>query len=155
MAATVQRIALARPVVDATEAGALELADTYWAQTRRLTAGLVRMHATPRGPELRLAACVALFRFGPPATSATRDLVECRFAIRGGLLAKEEAGFLAFVQRSAPGAELEVSVTDYVPFLSSLRKSRGIRQFVYRQVQERLHTAIGRRYLARMAARSR
>jgi hypothetical protein len=96
-------------------------------------------------------ADLALFRFGPAATTVTPELVECRFAILGGLLAKEEAGSLAFVQRSSPRLELEVSVTDYVPFLSSRRARPSLRHFVYRQVQERLHAAIGRRYLARMA----
>ena len=150
MSATVQKIVLARPAVEPTEHGASELADAYWAQIRRLTRGLVRVRPTGRGPELRLWG-VALFRFGPATTTVTPELVECRYAIVGGLLAKEEAGSLAFAQRKEPRLELEVSVTDYVPFLSSRRERRSLRGFVYRQVQERLHAAIGRRYLARMA----
>jgi hypothetical protein len=147
---TVQTIVLQRPAVEATERGATELADAYWAQVRRLTRGLVRVRPTGRGPELRLSG-VALFRFGPATTTVTPELVECRFAIVGGLLAKEEAGSLVFAQRTTPRLELEVSVTDYVPFLSSRRERRSLRRFVYRQLQERLHAAIGRRYLARMA----
>ena len=154
MTTAVQRIALARPAVGATERGAGDLAGAYWSEIRSLTRGLVRVRTTVRGVDVRLAG-LTLFRFGPAATTVTAELVECRFAILGGLLAKEEAGALVFVQRSSPGLELEVAVTDYVPFLSSERERRSVRRFVYRQVQERLHRAIGRRYLARMAARSR
>jgi hypothetical protein len=148
--ATVQTIVLAKPAVEPTAGGASKLADAYWAEIRRLTGGLVRVRSTGGGPELRLSG-VALFRFGPATTTATPELVECRFAIVGGVLAKEEAGSLVFAQRTAPRLELEVSVTDYVPFLSSRRQRRSLRRFVYRQVQERLHSAIGRRYLTRMA----
>lgn len=148
-----QRIALERPVVEPSAAGALALADAYWAEIRRTTGGLVRARRTHGGVELRLGR-LALFRFGPPRTTAIDGAIECRFPIAGGLLAKEEGGSLAFVQRARPPA-LEVSVEDYVPRLSSARRRRSVRRFVYRQVQERAHAVIGRRYLARMAARSR
>ncbi len=152
---TVQRIAVSGPVVEATECGALGLAGAYWDEIRRVTVGLVRVRATPNGPELRLARLVTLFRFGPPRTTACDGEVECRFAIVGGLLAKEERGWLKFTQRSSPNPELEISVEDYVPLLSSTRKRKSVRRFVYRQVQERAHRAIGLRYLERMAARAR
>ena len=150
MATTLQKIDLARPAVAATEAGAAQLSDTYWEEVGRLTGGLIRRRDTVRGSELRLAG-VTLFRFAEAVTTVTPELVESRFAILGGLLAKEEAGALTFAQRSAPRFELEVSVTDYVPRLSSRRERRSLRHFIYRQVQERLHTIVGRRYLARMA----
>lgn len=151
----VQRIAVTGPVVEATERGALGLADPYWDEIRRVTVGLVRVRVTPGGPQLRLARLVTLFRFGPPRTTSRDDEVECRFAIVGGLLAKEERGWLTFTQRLTPNPELEVSVEDYVPLLSSTRKRKSARRFVYRQVQQRAHRAIGLRYLERMAARAR
>ena len=151
MSATAQKIVLARPAVESTERGASELADAYWAQIRRLTRGLARR--ADRRVAAPSCACGALRSSGSGRRRrrSRPELVECRYAIVGGLLAKEEAGSLAFAQRTAPRLELEISVTDYVPFLSSRRELCSLRRFVYRQVQERLHAAIGRRYLARMA----
>jgi hypothetical protein len=154
MQGNVQRIALDGAVVELTERGARALADAYWAEVRRVTVGLVRPRRTAGGIELRFAG-VVLFRFGAPQTMADDRRAEVRFPIAGGLLAKEEGGSLTFVQRVDPSPEIEVSVEDYVPFLSSDRQRRSLRRFAYRQVQERAHTAIGRRYLERMAARSR
>ena len=155
MKSAVQKVTLARPVVAETERGALGLPDPYWREIRRLTVGLVRARAARHGPELRLVGAVSLFRFGPPRPSAGGGVTECRFAIVGGLLAKQEGGWLTFTQRTSPSLELEVSVEDYVPWLSSERRRGGFRRFAYRQVQERAHRAIGKRYLARMASRSR
>ena len=152
---TLQRISITGPVVEETERGALGLATAYWDEIRRLTVGLVRARQTPAGTELRLVRAVTLFRFGPPRATARRGELECRFAIVGGLLAKEEGGWLTFTQRTSPSPELEVAVADYVPLLSSSRPRRSVRRFVYRQVQQRAHRAIGLRYLERMAAQAR
>ena len=149
--ASVQRVELPGAVVAETERGALELADPYWAEIRRLTGGLVRVRRPARGPELRLGRALVLFRFGPPRTRTDGGLVECRFAIVGGLLAKREGGWLTFTQRVAPTPSLEVRVEDYVPRLGSERRPRSVRGFIYRQAQERVHSAVGRRYLERMA----
>lgn len=152
MNGSVQRIALERPVVEPGLDGAVALADAYWSEIQRVTAGLVRARRTQGGVELRLAR-IALFRFGRPRTTAVDGAVEARFPIVGGLLAKGEGGSLVFLQGAQP-PELVVSVEGYVPRLSSTRGRWSLRRFVYRQVQERAHVAIGRRYLARMAARS-
>ena len=148
-----QRIPLQRPVVEPSAAGAAQLADAYWAEIRRTTGGLVRARRVRGGVELLLGR-ITLFRFGPPRATAVDGAIECRFPIVGGLLAKAEGGSLAVVQRARP-PELEVSVEDYVPRLSSTRGRWSLRRFVYRQLQERAHVAIGRRYLTRMAARTR
>lgn len=149
-----QTIELAGPVVEETERGALALSEPYWAEIRRVTLGLVAARARAHGVELRLARTVTLFRFGSPRTATEPGWVECRFAITGGLLAKEERGWLTFTQRIADSPRLEVSVEDYVPRLSSQRESKSLRRLVYRQVQERAHRAIGQRYLERMARRA-
>jgi len=155
MKSALQTIALAAPVVEETERGALGLAAPYWAEIRRLTVGLVTARVHERGVDLRLARAVTLFRFGPARTATTPGLVECRFAITGGLLAKEERGWLIFTQRLTVPPRLEVAVEDYVPMLSSHRQRLSARHFVYREVQERAHRAIGQRYLERMARRAR
>jgi hypothetical protein len=155
MKSALQTIALAAPVVEETERGALSLAAPYWAEIRRLTVGLVTARVHERGVDLRLACAVTLFRFGPARTATTPGLVECRFAIAGGLLAKEERGWLIFTQRLTVPPRLEVAVEDYVPMLSSHRQRLSARHFVYREVQERAHRAIGQRYLERMARRTR
>ena len=154
MQGSVQTVALSALVVSPSEEAGLTLADAYWAEIRRRTGGLVRVRRRATGIELRLAR-LTLFRFGGPRTVLADGLVECSFPITGGLLAKEQGGFLTFVQRSAPHPELEVSVRDYVPFFSSSRKRRSLRGFLYRVVQERAHAAISHGYLARMAARAR
>lgn len=155
MKSALQTITLAGPVVDGTERGALRLAAPYWAEIRRVTVGLVTARVHEHGVDLRLARAVTLFRFGPARTATSPGWVECRFAITGGLLAKEERGWLTFTQRLTDPPRLEVAVEDYVPLLSSQRQRKSVRRFVYREVQERTHRAISERYLRRMAARQR
>ncbi len=150
MKGSVQKVELAAPVVEVSERGARRLADAYWAEIRQRTGGLVRARRAQAGVELRLAR-VTLFRFGAPRIATADGVVECSLPIVGGLLAKEQGGFLTFVQRTAPTPELEVSVTDYVPFFSSTRTRRSVRRFLYRQIQERAHAAISHGYLARLA----
>lgn len=152
---SLQTIALSGPVVEQTERGALALAAPYWAEIRRLTAGLVTARSDERGVELRLAGALTLFRFGPARPATAPGRVECRFPIAGGLLAKEERGWLTFTQRTTEPPRLEIAVEDYVPALSSQRDRLSLRRFAYRELQERAHRAIGRRYLRRMARRAR
>jgi hypothetical protein len=151
---SVQTVTLAGLVVRPSEHGGLALADAYWAEIRHRTGGLVRVRRGRAGVELRLAR-LTLFRFGAPRTVVADGWVECSFPITGGLLAKEQGGYLSFVQRTAPRPELEVSVREYVPFFSSTRERRSLRGFLYRVVQERAHAAISQGYLTRMAARAR
>jgi len=150
-----QRIDLARPAIEGSERGALTLADAYWDEIARITRGLVRSRPVEGGVELALAGAVSLLRFGPPVTTAADDVVECRFPITGGLLAKHPGGSLALRQRSAPRLELAVVVDGYAPRLDSGRVRGGLRTLAYRELQVRVHTTIGRRYLSRMAGGSR
>jgi hypothetical protein len=149
-----QRIHLARPAIERSERGALTLADAYWDEVARLTLGLVRARPSEGGIELALAGAVSLLRFGPAVATAGADVVECRFPITGGLLAKHPGGSLALRQRSAPRLELAVVVDGYAPRLDSGR-ARGLRTLAYRGLQARVHALIGRRYLSRMAGERR
>ena len=87
-----QRIDLPRPVVETSERGARTLAQAYWEEIARLTRGLVRAEQTAAGVEVALGRAIPLLRFGPPETRADPDVVECRFPIAGGLLARRSGG---------------------------------------------------------------
>lgn len=147
-----QRMTLRRTAVESSERGARALADAYWDEIRRLTLGLVRARHVKEGVELVLAGALPLLRFGSPETTVTHDLVQCRFPITGGALAKQSGGSLCLVQRSVPTPELVIAVEDYAPRLDSGRPRGGLRTFAYRHLQQPAHAAIGRRYLERMAA---
>jgi hypothetical protein len=148
-----QRIGLGHPVVECSERGARSLAEAYWDELSRLTLGLVRARpAAGGGVEIALGRRVPLLRFGPPATTASESVVECRYPIEGGLLAKRSGGSLALLQVVEPSPELAVVVEGYAPRLDSGRP-RGLRTLTYHEVQERIHSLIGRRYLERMAGR--
>lgn len=150
-----QCVDLTRPVIERSESGALALADAYWDEIASITLGLVRARPMKGGVELALAGAVSLLRFGPPVATAADDVVECRFPITGGLLAKHPGGSLALRQRSAPRLELAVVVDGYAPRLDSGRASGGLRTLAYRKLQARVHALIGRRYLSRMAGGQR
>jgi hypothetical protein len=147
---TEQRIGLRRPAVESSERGARSLAEAYWDEISRLTLGLVRARPVGGGVEIALGRRLPLLRFGPPVTTASERVVECRFPIEGGLLAKRSGGSLALRQVVEPSPELAVLVEGYAPRLDSGRP-RGLRTFTYRSVQERIHSLIGRRFLERMA----
>lgn len=128
-----QRVRIARPVVEESEAGAGRLGERYWAAVARGARGLVRPRESGRGVELRLAGRgPCLLRFGPAEQEHDRGRASCRFPIRGGLLAGKPAGAICLSQ--APG-ELCAAVTGFVPRLGAL----------YR-IQRRLHVAVSRRY---------
>lgn len=146
-----QRIALGSIVVERSEAGARKLGDEYLGEIGRATRGLVSARATREGIELRIARRITLFEFGSPALSAGDDRTTCRFEIQGGLLVARPGGSLTITQQTRPTTELIVSVEDYVPRLDPGLAHRGIGGLLYAQLQERAHTAVGRRYLERMA----
>ncbi len=150
-----QRMALARPVVDSSARGARLLADAYLDEIRRYTLGTVRSRMRHARVELVLLWIVPLFRFATPEIIATPDRIECRYAIIGGVLAKRSGGCLTIAQLFGSSPELCVTVEDYAPRLDSGRPRGGLRTLAYRLLQQPAHEAVGRRYLERMAARSR
>ncbi|MDH4102371.1 MAG: hypothetical protein OEW52_02435 [Thermoleophilia bacterium] len=145
-----QRIALGSIVVDRSEAGARKLGDEYLGEIGRATRGLVSARATREGVELRLARRITLFDFDSPALTAGGDRTACRFEIRGGLLVARPGGSLTITQHTRPTNELIVAVEDYAPRLDPGLGRRGVGGFLYAQLQERAHAAVGRRYLERM-----
>ncbi len=67
-----QRIALSRPVVEFSTAGAERLGRSYWREVRRLTGSLVRPRERGGSLELRLLGGPVLLRFDRPTLEAER-----------------------------------------------------------------------------------
>jgi len=146
-----QPLADGSAIVADTEAGARRLGTEYLAEIGRATRGLIKPRTHADGVDLVLGRRVTLFAFGPPEASVDRDRTECRFEIRGGVLVGREGGRLVITQRSGSASELIVEVEEYVPRLDPTLSRSGVRGFVYRQLQERAHGAISRRFVERMA----
>jgi hypothetical protein len=139
------------PVVEPTEAGALALGERYWAEVERLTLGLVRTRH--RGGALELGALRwTLLRFGAPHAAADGSGARSLFPILGGLLARAPAGSISFEQRVEPVTELRVTVEGFLPRLDVRPGGPLWSGVLFRHVQLRLHTAVGRRYFARLIA---
>lgn len=153
---TEQRLLLSAPAVAACDAGAAALGRAYWDEVERATCGLVRARETITGTELRLLPTgPTLLRFGPPAVTVRASVVAARYPILGGLLAREPAGFLTLAQVAGDGMEARSSVAGFVPRLGARPGAPRWTGAAYAAVQARLHDAIGRRFLARLAEEAR
>jgi hypothetical protein len=134
-----QRVALARPVVEFSSAGAEQLGRAYWREVRRLTGSLVRVRELDGGVELRLAGRgPVLLRFERPTVEASASRAFCTFPIAGGLLARRAAGEISFEQ--IPGT-LRSTIRGFFP-----------RVAFYDRFQGRAHVAVSRRYFRRLIA---
>jgi hypothetical protein len=150
-----ESFALARPVVPVTRDGAARLGSAYWQEVERSTRGAVRARRTAESVELRLfGRAPALLRFGAPQIQVDASGVSCTYPVVGGLLARGAGGELVFEQQRRPTWCVRALVRDFSPRLAGRAGSAGWRGFVYRQVQARLHRAIGRRYFARLVRES-
>jgi len=149
---TEQRIRIPAPVVPATRLGALALGRIYWDEVERSVGGLVRVHRRPGGPEIRLrTGGPALLRFGRAQVGVGPADVVCRFAIEGGLLARRAGGTLSLAQATREAVELRSTVSGFYPRLGARPGFPGWTGALYARGQARLHDAIGRRFLARLA----
>jgi hypothetical protein len=135
-----ERVTVPRAVVPATEAGARLLGEQYWSTVRRASFGLVRLRGTRDGSVLRLAR-TPLLRFAPAELAAGASGVCCRFAIRGGLLARCAGGSLVLSQSS--DGELRAALKGFVPRLAARP---------YEWIQRRIHVAISRRFFRSLIA---
>jgi hypothetical protein len=146
---------LAGPVVSVTRDGARRLGSAYWREVERSTRGAVRARRTPESVELRVfGRAPALLRFGAPEIRVDPSGVSCTYPVVGGLLARGAGGELVFEQRRIAAWCLRTLVRDFSPRLAGRAGGAGWTGFVYRQVQARLHRAIGRRYVARLVRES-
>jgi hypothetical protein len=126
-------------IVEASPEGGRRLAATYWREVERTTGGLVRVCRNPDGPALR-AFGATLLKFGLQRIETVGDRVSCCYPIEGGLLASRPGGSIVFGQ---DGTVLTSSISGFHPRL-------GFFPGLYSYVQARLHTAVSRRYFARL-----
>jgi hypothetical protein len=145
-----QRVEATRPLVERSEAGALELGARYWNEVEAATHRLVRVRARNGGLELRGLGCLTLLRFGQPQTVVDEAGTLSRFPIVGGLLARTPAGAISFSQTTGPPVELRATIDGFFPRLAGRPGGPVWAGALYRHVQRRLHTTISRRYFRRM-----
>jgi hypothetical protein len=131
-------------VVESSRGGATRLASSYWLEVEAATRGAVRVRESGGGIELRLLGLrPALICLGAPTVVAEPGRVSCAYPIVGGLLVGRPGGALTFEQLDSGPVLLRSTLTDYVP-----RRVSGLYAFV----QTRIHSAVGRRHLARLIA---
>ena len=142
-----QRVLVAKPVVEASEAGARTLGVTYWQAVDRLTRGVVRASWTAGGGKLKLLGGATLLTFGLPELSFDGGLVCCRHAIQGGMLALRAGGSVTLAQRpEGDGQELSVTVEEYLPTLAARAGAPPWTGMLYAKAQSPFHSAVSRRY---------
>jgi hypothetical protein len=131
-----ERISVSVALVPSTDEGARMLGERYWAEVRRASFGLVRLHPSAHGNVLRVFG-VPLFRFGAMELVSGSSGVRCSFPIGGGILARRPGGALVLSQTAGPEPELRAAVEGFVPRLSARP---------YDRIQRRIHVGISRRY---------
>ena len=142
-----QRVLVAGPVVEASEAGARTLGVTYWRTVDRFTRGSVRASWSGGGGKLRLFGGAALLTFGPPQLEIADGLVACRHEIRGGILALQAGGSVTLAQRpEGEQQELSVTVEEYLPRLAAKTGAPYWTGALYIKGQSPFHAAVSRRY---------
>lgn len=147
-----QRVLVAEPAVEPSEAGARWLGVTYWHAVAALTRGGVRASWRDEGGRLRLLDVVTLLGFGPPELQYDDGLVSCRYAITGGLLALRPGGSVTLAQASeAGGHELSVTVREYLPRLAARVGAPRWTGTLYARAQSPFHVAVSRRYFELLA----
>jgi len=133
-----QRIALTRPVVEFSKAGAERLGRSYWREVRRMSGSLVRPRERGGSLELRLFGGPVLLRFDRPTLEAGETRAFCSYPLAGGLLTRRAAGELIFEQTADA---LRSTVRGFFPRVAN-----------YDRLQGRVHIAISRRYFRRLIA---
>lgn len=121
----------------------------------RSTLGAVRRQERADRIELRLfGRGPVLLRFGEPRLEADRARAACHYPIEGGVLARRSGGSLSFEQVRGDDLELRSTVTGFHPRLAMNPTGRHWTGTLYRQVQSRIHEAIGRRYFSSLRKRA-
>jgi hypothetical protein len=150
-----QRVLAAEPVVESSESGARWLGIAYWQAVERVTRGGVRARWTNDGGRLTLLGGASLLSFGAPELALSGEVVSCRYAIQGGLLALRAGGSVTLAQRLADDeVELSVIVEEYLPRLAARLGAPRWTGALYAKGQSPLHSAVSRRYFELLASRA-
>ena len=150
-----QRVLASRAVAESSESGARWLGIAYWRAVNEVTRGGVRARWTDDGGRLTLLGVASLLSFGAPEVAFSGEMVSCRYAIQGGLLALRAGGSVTLAQRrTADEVELSVTVEEYLPRLTARLGTRRWTGVLYAKGQSPLHAAVSRRYFELLAARA-
>ena len=150
-----QRVLVSEPVVELSTAGARWLGVAYWQSVDRFTRSAVRARWTEHGGRLTLLHIATLLTFGSPELTFSDDLVSCRYAIQGGLLALRPGGSVTLAQRrSGDDIELSVVVEEYLPRLAARAGAPWWTGALYARAQSPFHAAVSRRYFELLASRA-
>jgi len=142
-----QRVLVPEPVVDLSETGARWLGMTYWQAVGGVSRGTVRAAWSDQGGSLRLFGAATLFKFGPAELRYADDIVSCRYAIEGGVLALQAGGTVTLAQQTfGLEHELSVAVEGYVPRLAARAGAPQFTGALYARGQRPFHIAVSRRY---------
>ena len=144
-----QRVALERPVVEFSRAGAERLGRAYWREVRRVTCSLVRPRQRGSALELRVLGGPVLLRFGAPTVEADDTRATCSYPILGGLLASRAAGEITFEQTTDA---MRSTIRGFFPRLAAREGEPDWTGSLYNQLQSRAHVAVSRRYFRRLIA---
>jgi hypothetical protein len=145
-----QLVTSSRPLVAYSDAGASELSERYWSEVETTTRRLVRARHRDGGISLRLFGRWTLLAFDAPTTVVDEAGVLTSFAITGGLLARTPGGSITFSQSAGPHVQLRATIDGFFPRLGRRANGPAWTGGLYRHVQQRIHTAISRRYFARL-----
>jgi hypothetical protein len=145
-----QLVTSTRPLVEQSEAGALELATAYWQAVETTTRQVVRVRRREGEITLRLLGLVTLLRFGAPETVVDDAGVLSRYAIAGGLLARSPGGSITFSQMAPPNVQLRATIDGFFPRLGGRPGGPAWTGALYRHIQQRIHTHVSHRYFRRL-----
>jgi hypothetical protein len=148
-----QRMRAKEPVVESSESGARWLGVAYWQAVSQVTRGGVRARWTKDGGRLALLGGVSLLSFGPAELAFSGEVVSCRYAIAGGLLALRAGGSVTLAHRRVDDeVELSVTVEEYLPRLAARLGAPRWTGTLYAKGQSPLHAAVSRRYFGLLAS---
>ncbi len=150
-----QRALVAEAVVESSESGARWLGIAYWQTVGRVSHGGVRARWRGERVRLTLLGGLTLLSFGLPELESSDDLISCRYAIEGGVLASRAGGSVTLGQRRlAEGFELTVVVEEYLPRLAARAGAPRWTGMLYAKGQSPFHAAVSRRYFDLLDSRA-
>ena len=150
-----QCVVASKPIAESSESGARWLGLAYWQAVSRVTRGGVRARWTDDGGRLTLLGGASLLSFGAPELAFSGEMISCRYAIHGGLLALRAGGSVTLAQRHADEeVELSVTVEEYLPRLAARLGAPRWTGTLYAKGQSPLHAAVSRLYFELLVSRA-